>query len=182
MSRDRKWQRADTETLFSCRYYKLTHDRYHRPDGEMGDYYFVDIPGSTMVVPRLDDGRFVLGKQFRYLMRRSSVEFPAGGLPAGVDPLDNAKKELREEVGYRAARWEKIGEFAPYNGVSNEMCRVYLATDLAPVGAEPEPTEEIEIVALSGNEIEALIDSGELWDGMTVNSYYLYLRHAARRA
>lgn len=181
MTRKRTWERLAKETVFSCPYYRLSHDRYERPDGEIGDYFYVDIPGSTMVIPRLDDGRFVLTRQYRYLMGRHSVEFPAGGLPLGIESLDNAKKELREEAGYSAAHWEKLGEFAPYNGVSNELCRAYLATGLTAVGADPEPTEEISNVVMSGPEIEALIESGELWDGMTVNTWFLYTLYSRNR-
>ena len=76
-----KWQQISRETLFDNPYYRISHDRYRRPDGEIGDYYYVDIPGSTMVVPALADGRLVLVRQYRYLMARPSLEFPAGGLP-----------------------------------------------------------------------------------------------------
>ena len=177
-----KWQQISRETLFDNPYYRISHDRYRRPDGEIGDYYYVDIPGSTMVVPALADGRLVLVRQYRYLMARPSLEFPAGGLPRGVDPLENAKRELREEAGYSAAHWHRLGAFAPYNGVSNEVCQVFLASELDEVPAAPEPTEEFEILSLSTEEIEQHIDRGELWDGMTVNSFYLYLRHRRAQA
>jgi ADP-ribose pyrophosphatase len=171
-----KWTRLSKRTVFSCPYYSLAHDRYRLPGGEAGDYHYVDIPGSTMIVPQLDDGRLVLTRQHRYLMGRPSVEFPAGGLPAGVTPLDNAARELREEAGYRAARWERIGEFAPYNGVSNEVCHLFVARDLAPVPARPEPTEEFEVLQLERAEVGRLIASGELWDGMTIAAFALFER------
>jgi ADP-ribose pyrophosphatase len=92
----------------------------------------------------------------------------------GVDSLENARKELREEAGYRARYWQRLGKFAPYNGVSNEMCRVYVATELEHVEAAPEPTEELEVIDLDVDEIRQAIDSGEIWDGMTAVSFHLY--------
>lgn len=127
-----------------------------------------------MVVPVRDDGSLVMVRQYRYLMQRTSLEFPAGGLPEGVAPLENAQRELKEEAGHAAGRWHELGRFAPYNGVSNEYCHVYLATELTAIGAEPEETEEIEIVFLQPDEVRLQIDSGELWDGMTIASLSVY--------
>ena len=171
-----KWTRLSKRTVFSCPYYDLSHDRYQLPGGEAGDYHYVDIPGSTMIVPQLEDGRLVLTRQHRYLMGRPSVEFPAGGLPPGVTPRENAARELREEAGYRATRWEKIGEFAPYNGVSNEICHLFTARELTAVPAAPEPTEEFELLRLTRVEVDRLIVGGELWDGMTIAAFALFER------
>lgn len=175
-----KWQRISKETLLQNPYYRLSFDRYQLPNGAQGEYTYVDIPGSTMVLPVRDDGRLVLVRQFRYLLQRWSVELPAGGLKEGVDPLVNAQAELREEAGLEARSWSQIGQFAPYNGVSNEMCRVFLARDLVEVGAEPEPTEEIEVLRFELSELRDLIDRGELWDGMTIASLALYESHQRR--
>lgn len=171
---EQKWQQISKETLLQNPYYRLSYDQYYLPDGSVGNYTYVDIPGSTMVVPELPDGRLVLVRQHRYLMGRTSLEFPAGGLPAGRDPLDNARNELREEAGYEAGDWLKLGEFAPYNGVSNEMCHVYRAAALVEVGAEPEPTEEIEICEFTVDELLDQVERGDLWDGMTLACLRVY--------
>jgi len=168
------WERLSKETAFECAYYRLSHDRYVLPNGDVGDYHYIDIPGSTMIVPRLDDGRLVLVSQHRYLIGRSSVEFPAGGMPRGVEPLANAERELEEETGYRAGRIERIGAFAPYNGVSNEMCHVFVADDLVAGPAAPEATEEdLRVVTMTPDEVRSRIASGEIWDGMTIASFHL---------
>lgn len=152
----------------------MSFDEYRLPSGGVGQYTYVDIPGSTMVVPERADGRLVLVRQHRYLMARPSLEFPAGGLPLGRDPLDNARRELHEEAGLEAGAWTKLGEFAPYNGVSNEMCHVYHAADLREIATAPEPTEEIEVHVLSLEELHDQIDRGDVWDGMTLASLLVY--------
>ncbi len=168
------WTLLSKETAFECAYYRLSHDRYVLPTGDVGDYHYIDIPGSTMIVPRLADGRLVLVSQFRYLIGRSSVEFPAGGIPRGVEPLENATRELEEETGYRAERIERVGAFAPYNGVSNEMCHVFSAEGLVAGPAAPETTEEFELLALTPDEVRRRIADGELWDGMTIASFHVW--------
>ncbi len=175
-----KWTRLHRETVFSCDYYDLAHDRYQQPDGQAGDYYYISIPGSTMIVPRLADGRLVLTRQHRYLVGRPSVEFPAGGIKRGVAALENARRELREEAGRLADSWRRIGEFAPYNGVSNELCQVYLAEDLRQVPAAPEPTEELEVLVMEVAELDRAIAAGEIWDGMTIAAFALYERWSRR--
>ena len=162
------WERIDKASVDHNPWYRVSRDRYRLPNGEVGTYTYVDIPGSTMVIPILDDGRAVLVRQFRYLMQRPSLEFPCGGLKEGYTPLFNAQEELREEAGLVASDWRKLGEFAPYNGVSNEYCHVFRARGLAGVEAAPEETESIEIVHLTLDEIRSEIRRGELWDGMTI--------------
>jgi len=177
---DTKWARLSKAGVFSCPWYGLSHDRYRQPDGDVGDYFYIDIPGSTMIIPLLEDGRMVLTRQFRYLVRRFSLEFPAGGIKPGYDPLFNAQQELREEAGYVADDWSRIGEFAPYNGVSNELCQVYVARALTAVPTEPDPSEEIEVVALAVEAVEAEIKSGAIWDGMTIASFSRFQHWSAK--
>ncbi|MCA9666890.1 MAG: NUDIX hydrolase [Myxococcales bacterium] len=165
----RKRYELSTRVAYHNRYFQVTHDRYRLPrDGGEGDYYFVELPGSTMIVPQLDDGRFVLVRQHRYPWSRSSLEFPGGGIKHGLDPLDNAREELREEAGYAASDWRRLGAFAPCNGLTTEMCHVFLARGLSQVGVAPEPTEDLSVVLLTRDELEAAIGSGELWDGQAI--------------
>ncbi len=173
-----KWQRLSKEPFFQAPYYLFSHDRYRLPDGTAGDYYYLDIPGASMTVPLLDPRTLVMVRQYRYLMQRGSLEFPAGGMRGVTDPLENARKELAEEAGYAADRWRALGTFAPYNGASNEMCHVYLASDLRPAPPAPGPTEEFEILRVPLQEVPALIRGGEIWDGQTITAFTLYELYA----
>jgi ADP-ribose pyrophosphatase len=172
---EKKWTRLSKETVLTTRWYTLSHDRYVLPGGEVGDYHYIDIPGAAMVIPLLRSGEVVLVRQYRYLMGRQSVELPAGGIKIGSDdPLATARAELREEAGYEAARWRRIGEFAPYNGASNELCHLFVAEDLTQVAAEPDATEEMEVITLPFDRVLAGIRSGEIWDGMTLAALCIY--------
>ncbi len=150
-------------------------DEYNWPDGTVGEYHYVQTNGSTMIIPQLDETTFVLTRQYRYLNGRVSLEFPGGGIKKGLEPEQNAREELEEEAGYEAGYLNELGIFNPFNGVTDEICHVFLARDLNFVGAKPEPSEEFEIITLSFNEIEEKIRTGELWDGMSLASWSLYL-------
>jgi ADP-ribose pyrophosphatase len=79
--------------------------------------------------------------------------------------------ELEEEAGYMAHTWQVIGEFNPYNGVTDELCRVFFAKDLVAIQSKPDETEEFEKVFLRPDEIDAKIASGTIWDGMTIAAW-----------
>lgn len=61
---------------------------------------FIHHPGAVLVVPLLDNGRLILERQFRYPLGRTFIEFPAGKIDPGENPLQTGKRELREETGY----------------------------------------------------------------------------------
>ena len=130
-----------------------------------------------MVVPVLPNGDLVLVSQYRYLNGLPSLEFPCGGVKAGHGYEETAVRELAEEAGYSAGSLREIGQFNPYNGVTDEICRVYLAQELAPAFAPPDETEDIERVMLSPEEFEERIRRGEIWDGMTLAAWSLARTH-----
>ncbi len=124
-----------------------------------------------MVIPVLPDGQLVLVNQYRYLASKESLEFPCGSVKDGSTHDRTAWEELAEETGYSAGTLLLAGEFNPYNGVTDEMCRVYVARDLTFVGEAPEETEEFELVTLRPEELDALVRSGDVWDGMTIAAW-----------
>ena len=129
-----------------------------------------------MVLPLLPDGTIILVNQYRYLADRESLEFPCGSVKEGSTYDETARHELAEETGFGSDHIEFVAQFNPYNGVTDEMCRVYLARHLVPVQARPDETEEFEQVRLSCGELDRKIRSGEIWDGMTLAAWSL-VRH-----
>jgi ADP-ribose pyrophosphatase len=153
-------------------------DEYNLPSGKRGEYHFVHTPGSSMVVPVLPDGTLLLVNQYRYLLDRESIEFPCGSVKEGSNHDRTAWEELAEETGYSAKTLLQVGEFNPYNGVTDEMCRVYVARDLQFVGANPDETEEFELVRLNPGELDRKIADGTIWDGMTIAAWGISRKNA----
>jgi ADP-ribose pyrophosphatase len=179
---------VSTETRLKNPYWEYRVDGYTKPHGGVGEYHYVHTPGSVMIVPRRADGRFVLTRQYRYLNRRVSLEFPGGGLPDGMDARLQALNELHEEAGLTVASVGSsggegliaLGVFGPFNGVTDELCNVFFVPDAAPhaLPSVPDESEEFEIVALTAAELTAAIRSGELFDGMTLAAWQLYCVYA----
>jgi ADP-ribose pyrophosphatase len=143
------------------------------PSGKTGEYHLAHTNGSSMVVPLLDDGRIILVNQYRYTGNRESLEFPCGSVKDGSTYDETAWHELSEETGFTANELAFLSAFNPYNGVTDEICRVYLARGLTPVPSHHDETEEFEIVFLPPDEIDEKIRSGEIWDGMTLAAWML---------
>ncbi len=171
------FQRLETlsrEVRSTNPYWDYYCDKYRMPNGNVGEYHYVHSKGSVFVVPQLADDLFVLVRQVRYLNQRVSVEFPGGGVEPQLSRPLNAARELAEEAGLRAGDLRTLGEFNPYNGVTNEICTVFLARELQAEEREHDESEEFDIVHWSGARIDEAIRSGELWDGMTLAAWSLY--------
>lgn len=143
------------------------------PSGKQGEYHFVHVKGSSMVIPILDDGSVILVNQYRYLANRESLEFPCGSVKDGSTYDDTARHELAEETGFRADELRCVAEFNPYNGVTDEMCHVYVARSLHPIKVDHDETEEFEQVKISRTELDKKITTGDIWDGMTLAAWAL---------
>jgi ADP-ribose pyrophosphatase len=88
------------------------------PSGKTGEYHFVHVKGSSLIIPLLEGGRMVLVNQYRYLAGKESLEFPCGSVKDDSSYDETAAHELAEETGFEAASLERVGEFNPYNGVT----------------------------------------------------------------
>ncbi len=169
----RTWQKLKESTVSKNPWWTYKKDSFALPTGEAGEYHYVHTNGSSMIVPIFAGGKVLMVKQYRYLCDRESLEFPCGSVKDGTTYEQTAQMELAEEAGLAAESFVPLGEFNPYNGITDEMCKVYFAKNLSPVQAKPDLTEEFELLHLTVEEIEEKIRIGEIWDGMTLAAWLL---------
>jgi ADP-ribose pyrophosphatase len=117
-------------------------------------------------------------RQFRYPVGRVMIEFPAGKLDPGETPLATAERELREEAGYTAARWDRLGSIHSVVGYSTEAIEFYTARDLTHVGAALDEEEFLDVGIMSLDEMLNALDRGDITDAKTVAALLLYARRA----
>ena len=170
-SRQQPFERISREVLVDNAWHRYCRDRYVQRDGSEGEYFYVDMPGSAAIVPLFDDGSTALVRVTRYLLGCELWEFPIGGMKVGESPLEVAQKELEEEAGLRAERWDPIGSFAPYKGVSNEVCHYFVARELRWTEQRLEASEEIAVERMPFDEarrrlLEQAIGDGQSWGGL----------------
>ena len=169
-----EFKTISSKELFRNPYWNYYLDRYSINDQEF-DYHYVNSRGSVIIIPKLDDTKFLMVEQYRYLNKKNSIEFPGGGVKLNSNYEITAINELEEETGYTTHNLEFIGEFNPCNGITNEICRVYLATNLEKIKSQSEETEKIQLLTLTLEEINQLIKSNKIWDSMSITSLYFYV-------
>jgi ADP-ribose pyrophosphatase len=170
----KKWKKISEELLIKNNWWEYKKDTFNIPEVKTGEYHYVSTKGSSMVIPFVTEDKVICVKQYRYLNDDFSIEFPCGGVLENDDYFITAKKELEEETGYTSNNIEPIGEFNPYNGVTNEICKVFVARDLKKCDSKPDITEEFEILILTFDEIKDMVRKKFLWDGMTLASISIY--------
>jgi ADP-ribose pyrophosphatase len=125
---------ASSETVYTGRIMGLRVDEVRMPGGGTATRQVVEHPGAVAVLALDSDDRVVLIRQYRHPVQEWLIELPAGLLDvAGESPLHSAARELREEAGLLAARWDTLIDLRPSPGLSEEAIRVYLARDLTDV-------------------------------------------------
>ncbi|MGD8780828.1 MAG: NUDIX hydrolase [Ignavibacteria bacterium] len=169
----KKWKQLSSSIKFKNPWWTYKLDKFEIPGKYEGEYHYVHTNGSSMIVPVTGEGKIIVVNQYRYLCEKESLEFPCGSVKDGDDYLETARLELAEETGYSAKEFIKIGEFNPYNGVTDEFCNVFIAKDLTEAESRPDPTEEFEINSFYPEEIDLLIEKGDIWDGMTIVAWTL---------
>ncbi len=145
------------------------------PNGIEGHWECVRHPGGALAVPVTADGKFVLVKQYRFTVKGRLLEFPAGTVESHEDPAETIKREIEEETGYRAGKWQSLGKFILAPGYSDEYIYAYLAQDLEKLENPPQQDddEDIEVVLMSEEELEAAILAGEPIDAKSISSFYM---------
>ena len=98
----------DGELAYEGHFLKVQCDRVVLPDGKITQREYIRHPGAVVILPLLADGSVLLERQFRYPLDRVFIEFPAGKIDPGEDPLSCAKRELQEETGYTATDWQFV--------------------------------------------------------------------------
>lgn len=138
--------------------------------------------GSAVMMAVDAENRILLIKQFRLPAEKELWELPAGRLDPGESVLQAAKRELREETGYRAKSWVKLASFWPSPGYAAEKMTIFLATDLKAGEQEPMDDERIEIQWFSKRELSEAIRAGTIADAKTIIGYYSWLDYRRSQA
>jgi ADP-ribose pyrophosphatase len=168
-----------SETVFHGGLLHVKRDTVLLPNGSESGREYIVHPGAVLVVPVLDSGNLVFERQFRYPLRKSFIELPAGKIDPCEDPLETGKRELLEETGYTAGEWCYLTALHPCIGYSDEIIHIYLATGLQPGVHRRENDESLEVFELSLTEAMEAMRRGEITDGKTMIALFWAEKHLA---
>ncbi len=177
------WTILSSAEVYANPWITVTEHQVLRPDGEPGIYGVVSCRTATGVVPLTEDGQVVLVGQWRVPFDAWSWEIPEGGAGHGEPALDAIQRELREETGYVAERWEPLGPPVHLsNSHTAEVAELFLATGLTHVGDDPDGDEVLEVIHVPLEEALAMVDDGRITDAMTVIALLRLHRRSAQPA
>ncbi len=164
------WTQRNSRDIYRNPWIHVREDRVIRPDGEEGIYGVVEFANWAIGVVALDaSGHVVLVGQHRYPLNYYSWEIPEGGCLKGSDTLEAAAaRELREETGVEAVRWDYLGCLALSNSVSDEVAHLFLARDLTQGAPSPDPTEVLQVKWISLEEGCRQVLEGEITESISI--------------
>jgi len=133
-------------------------------------------PGAVVIIPIISKDKIILVKQYRFAIKKSTWEVPAGTLKPKESPLKCAKRELEEETGYKAGRLLKLLTFYSSPGFLFEKMHLFLATNLTKGLQNFDEDENIKIKVFTLKEIEKMILKNKIIDAKTIVSI-LFLKN-----
>jgi ADP-ribose pyrophosphatase len=125
-------------------------------------------PGAAAVVPLKDDGTVILIRQFRHAAGGFIYEIPAGKLHPGEDPTVCAARELEEEIGYRAGRFDPLSSIFTAPGFTDEVIHIYKATELTVGRQHLDRDEVLEVIEMPLSEAIRMIEAGAIRDAKSI--------------
>ncbi|MBX2921312.1 MAG: NUDIX hydrolase [Chitinophagaceae bacterium] len=163
------WKVVKQKPVYDNPWIAVTEYDVINPSGGEGIYGKVSFKNLAVgVVPLNEEGYTWLVGQYRFPIDAYSWEIPEGGGAPGIDPVVSAQRELLEETGLKARKWDKILDMHLSNSVTNETGVVYLARELSQHEAQPEETEQLVIKKVKFEGAFQMVLRGEITDSLSV--------------
>ena len=164
------WTTLSGEEKYENRWIKVTEYQVINPAGGRGIYGKIHFKNKGIgIIPIDEQGNVWLVGQYRYTLDEFHWEIPEGGGPLKEDPLEAAKRELKEETGLSARKWTPLLRMNPSNSVSDEECVIYLAEGLEHGESALEETEaDLKVRKISLKDAIEMVVRGEIADSMSM--------------
>ena len=167
------WKRLTTKEVHKNPWWEYRHDTCVMPNGKEGEYHYMHSLRSVAVVPVTKEGKILLVRQYRYLFGKEMIDLPMGHVEEEQSVLEAAHKELGEEVCCATSVMEQVSVFEPFVSKADDVCTVYVASQLRPVDRSCDESEEFERFEVFPQELDEMIATGKITDGMTIAAWTL---------
>ena len=161
-------KKVSRNDIFSGQIVHLVCDNITLPNGSPATREVILHNGAVCIVPVTENNEIIMERQYRYPFDEVIWEIPAGKIDKGeADPLEAARRELREETGYEAGNMRFIGMYYPSPAILSEKIYMYIATELKKGKQELDEDEFLEVQTVPFRDVVDMIMSGEIPDGKT---------------
>ena len=163
------WIPQSSKQVFENPWLTLYEDKVINPGGGISHYGKINFKNLAIGIIPLDgnNNTWLVG-QYRYVPDCYSWEIPMGGGPVDTDPLESAKRELKEETGLIADDWQELMKLHTSNSVTDERGLVYIARDLTQGETDFEEAEDLLIQKIPLDEAIERVISGEITDAISI--------------
>jgi len=166
---DNPWKTLTSDVVYENNWVSIRHEEVLTPAGTPGIYGVVSFKNKAVAVVPIDaEGNIYLVGQYRYPLEEYSWEVPEGGSPLGIDPLESARRELKEETGLEADTWTLLGRIHTSNSATDEEGFLYVAEDLHQGEHAPEETEQLQIQRVPLTQAVQMVMDSEITDALSV--------------
>jgi len=163
------WKTLSSELVYESAWIAVNKHQTTNPAGKPAIYSVVNFKNLAIgILPLSTEGFTWLVGQWRYPLNAYSWEIPEGGGPLGEEPVETAKRELKEETGIVAVKFEEIMQLHLSNSATDEHAFVFLATGLSFEEAEPEETEDLKVKKVHISEAFQMVLNGDITDAISV--------------
>lgn len=166
---DNPWRTLSKKDIYDNPWIHVEEHQVINPRGGRGIYGVVSFKNRAIgIIPIDEQGNTWLVGQYRYTLDAYSWEIPMGGGSLDIEPLEAAKRELKEETGLSAQSWEPLLTIHTSNSVTDEIGFVYLARDLSKGSTQFDETEDLQIKQIPFEEALAMAMKGEITDSLSL--------------
>lgn len=163
------WKTHSIRQVYENAWITVQEDQVTTPANTPGIYGKVSMKNKAIgVIPVDDKGYTWLVGQYRYTLDEYSWEIPMGGGRKNESIIEAAKRELLEETGLTASKWKKMNRVHTSNSVTDEEGWIFVATQLQQNDAQPDETEDLELLRLSIDEAINMAKDGRITDAISI--------------
>ncbi len=169
------WQTLSTEVVYETPWIKVHKDQVRIPSGKEITYSYMELQNPSVFIVAVDaDGKILLQKTYRYPIRKRIWEIPAGYMDPNEEPIEAARRELKEETGLVSDDWHDLGRINQIVGTGNVPLQAFLARNVVKDGAATDLEEDIQDQQFKTlEEIEDMIRTHELIDSPVIGIIYM---------